>query len=102
MGLLHVPQQQLYLAQNQLTSLPDSIGDLEALEELWAYTNALESLPASIGRLRKLKKLIVFNNQITALTDSFDNLTALVHAEVEEDKMTTRRTTKMRTMISTQ
>ena len=43
---------ELYLDNNQLTSLPDSFGRLTALTELYLYNNQLTSLPDSFGSLK--------------------------------------------------
>jgi Leucine-rich repeat (LRR) protein len=42
-----------------LSDLPQSIGDLSLLEELWVNGNKeLKALPSTIGSLWKLKKLV--------------------------------------------
>ena len=44
-----------------LPELPDSIGSLSSLEELWVYNNKqLKALPSTIGSLSKLKDLQAF------------------------------------------
>ena len=44
--------------QHVFAELPESIGDLSSLEELWVYDNKdLKALPSTIGSLSKLKKL---------------------------------------------
>ena len=67
----------LYLGNNQLTSLPESIENLTALTGLYLNQNQLTSLPVSIGNLTALTGLYLGNNQLTSLPDSFGNLTAL-------------------------
>jgi hypothetical protein len=43
-----------------LPELPQSIGDLSSLEELWVYCNKeLKAIPSTISSLSKLKKLVV-------------------------------------------
>ena len=64
-GLTHL--QKLYLGENQLTSLPTSIGNLEQLQELFLDDNQLTELPASIGNLTNLTVLCLKNNQLTEL-----------------------------------
>lgn len=51
--------------QCELSELPDCIGELYQLEELYLSNQyELKTLPKSIGRLKNLKKLIMFNIDI--------------------------------------
>ena len=68
----------LNLASNQLTSLPDSIGNLKGLGKLHLGSNQLTSLPDSIGKLTSLNTLNVERNQLTSLPVSIGELTGLV------------------------
>ena len=47
----------LYLAHNQLTSVPAEIGQLTSLKRLGLSGNQLTSLPAEIGQLASLTEL---------------------------------------------
>jgi len=67
----------LYLSDNQLTELPDSIGNLTKLERLSLVMNQLTELPEWIGNLTNLIKLELNINQLTELPDSIGNLTNL-------------------------
>lgn len=51
----------LKLNNKQLSSLPDSIGNLTDLEELHLCCNNLKSLPESLGRLQKISFLRNFH-----------------------------------------
>ena len=62
---------------NQLTSIPESIGNLTALRSLELDENELTSLPVGIGNLTALTSLDVSGNQLTSLPDSIGKLTAL-------------------------
>jgi len=62
------------LTNNQLTSLPESIGDLSNLESLYLQFNQLTTLPESIGDLSSLTRLYLSSNQLTTLPESFCNL----------------------------
>jgi len=57
----------LDICYNQLTSLPDTIGQLKALVRLYVYHNQLTSLPATIGQLKALQGLEVTQNYLSAL-----------------------------------
>ena len=46
-----------------LQSLPENIGNLTNLQELYAYSNQLDSLPDSFENLTNLTKLDLDNNQ---------------------------------------
>ena len=68
---------QLYLNYNQLTALPEAIGNLINLERLYLNSNQLTALPEAIGNLTNLEELTLDFNQLTALPDSFSNLKVL-------------------------
>ena len=67
----------LWLEDNQLTELPNSIGNLTNLEKLWLVNNQLTELPQSIGNLTNLKKLNLRGNRLTELPQSIGNFTNL-------------------------
>ena len=64
----------LDLSTNQLTTLPESIGNLSSLKELYLYDNQLTTLPESIGNLSSLERLSLHHNQLTTLPESICNL----------------------------
>jgi hypothetical protein len=68
---------ELYLDSNQLSSLPDSIGGLDALEILSLNNNPFTQLPGSISGLSSLVRLIINNNQLTSLPDEICQMTWL-------------------------
>ena len=78
----------LLLDNNQLTSLPDSIGQLTKLYILWLGNNQLTSLPNSIGQLTKLRRLSLENNQLTSLPKSFGGLTNLRDLDIGNNQLT--------------
>ena len=65
----------LYLGDNQLVSLPETIGKLEKLTSLGLGHNQLVSIPKTIGKLKKLTELYLWDNQLVSLPYSIINLT---------------------------
>ena len=59
-----------HLFVNQLTALPESIGQLAGLQSLNVWNNKLTALPESIGQLAGLQSLDLGFNQLTALPES--------------------------------
>ncbi|MFX0069972.1 MAG: leucine-rich repeat domain-containing protein [Candidatus Hermodarchaeota archaeon] len=68
---------ELFLYENQLTNLPDSLGNLKYLKELSLGRNKFTTLPESIGHLSSLQTLDLSYNQLTTLLESIGNLTSL-------------------------
>ncbi len=99
----------LDLSCNQLTHIPESIGNLTDLtwlklggnksdrdefgsrtDELdWALFNKIKIIPESIGNLTKLTSLNLGSNQLTTLPDSIGNLTQLTSLNVSSNQLTT-------------
>jgi internalin A len=55
------------LENNQLTSLPESLGNLTGLDQLELGRNQLAMAPESLGNLTALTILLLGHNQLTAL-----------------------------------
>ena len=58
------------IRNNNISSLPDSICDLNILWKLRADFNQLSELPFNIGRLSRLEVLTLSNNNIKSLPKS--------------------------------
>ena len=70
---------QLWVQGNELTAIPDALGDLESLTELRLSGNNLTALPRTLGKLTQLRILDLRFNRIATLPDS---LLALTHMTV--------------------
>ena len=63
----------LVIYSNQVTTLPESIGDLSSLVRLHLHGNQLTSLPESSGNLSSLEMLNLGSNQLTSIPESICN-----------------------------
>jgi leucine-rich repeat protein SHOC2 len=79
----------LYLDNNQISALPESIGSLSDLTGLFFRGNQLNTLPTSIGNLTNLTKIDLNYNEITALPDSIANLSNLIEINLCGNKLIT-------------
>src|SRR3990170_83578 len=68
-GYLARGERVVHLAINRvgLTSLPERLGELTALRELYLYGNRISRLPESLGGLVELTRLDLEGNGLTAL-----------------------------------
>ena len=73
---------ELGLACNKIATLPASIGRLTALERLCLQSNVLRTLPDAIGTLTNLKSLVLEENQLVGLPDAIGALTKLVYLDL--------------------
>jgi Leucine-rich repeat (LRR) protein len=65
------------LSNNIISSLPESIGDLNNLTSLQLQNNKLTLLPESIGNLNNLTSLQLQNNKLTTLPLTLTKLNKL-------------------------
>jgi Leucine-rich repeat (LRR) protein len=79
----------LDLSHNNLSVLPECIGNFINLQELNLYSNQLTTLPSSIDKLTNLQRLGLSLNQLVALPSSIGNLTNLQYLEVYDNQLTT-------------
>ncbi len=79
----------LSLNHLHLGSLPDSIGSLPALQDLYLIQNELASLPDSVGKLQSLISLDLNGNHLSDLPRSLENLPKLAHLFLPFNKFKT-------------
>ncbi|KAI4889928.1 hypothetical protein NFI96_025504 [Prochilodus magdalenae] len=70
-----------------LLVLPEALGELGELRELWAVECSLISIPQSIGKLTKLRKLGLNNNSITTLPPQLGNLKSLQWLNLADNRL---------------
>lgn len=73
---------------NNLTKLPDNIGDLAKLSHLNVPFNRVKWLPDSLGKLKALSYLSLNNNKISKLPDTIFNLTNLKNLFLDDNELT--------------
>jgi Leucine-rich repeat (LRR) protein len=78
----------LNLSHSDLSTFPESIGNLTSLKNLYLYKNKIKILPESIGHLTSLKGLYLYNNKITALPESIGHLTSLKGLYLSSNNLT--------------
>eukprot|EP00002_Diphylleia_rotans_P024465 TRINITY_DN4833_c0_g1_i4.p1 TRINITY_DN4833_c0_g1~~TRINITY_DN4833_c0_g1_i4.p1 ORF type:complete len:121 (-),score=12.75 TRINITY_DN4833_c0_g1_i4:69-431(-) len=82
----------LYLQNERLASVPESIGQLTHITALALSDNLLSSLPECVGQMTNLAVLFIHNNPITELPESITRLKNLSFFQIEYyGKMTIQR-----------
>lgn len=68
---------ELYLFGNKLEELPQALSSLSNLEILWIQNNQLKVIPESISKLSKLKDIAAFSNHIVDISSKILSLPSL-------------------------
>ncbi len=79
----------LGLASRDLPRIPENIGKLDTLADLFMKFNNLSALPDSIGNLIKLRRLSFMENQLTVLPESFGNMISLQECSISRNHFKT-------------
>nr|ACI34266.1 Leucine-rich repeat-containing protein 40 [Salmo salar] len=79
--------QKLSLSHNKLKELPKEVWSLKNLTCLQLQQNLLEHLPEGVGLLTNLDDIDLSNNQLTAVPDSLGNLNHLVKLNLSHNKL---------------
>ncbi|NWI04360.1 LRC40 protein, partial [Tichodroma muraria] len=73
---------------NQLTSLPSALGQLENLQKLDVSHNKLRSLPEELLRLPRLRSLLLQHNELSQLPEGLGQLLSLEELDVSNNQLT--------------
>src|SRR4030042_174482 len=79
----------LAIHKMNLTNLPESIGKLHSLQELYLGHNKLTQLPETLGNLHHLRVLILDHNEIAGVPDTLGNLHKLHTLDLSNNKLIT-------------
>jgi internalin A len=78
----------LYLSNNRLASLPESLRELTSLRTLFLSNNTFSALPESVRGMTSLENLYVSNNQIAMLPEWLGQFAALKHLHASNNCLT--------------
>ena len=76
------------LGHNELTALPESLGQLSHLQSLNISANQLAALPESLVQLSQLQSLDLSSNQLTVLPESLGHLIQLEDLRLSHNQLT--------------
>ncbi|XP_061859809.1 leucine-rich repeat-containing protein 40 [Colius striatus] len=73
---------------NQLTSLPSALGQLQHLEKLDVSHNKLRSVPEELLQLPRLKSFLLHHNELSSLPEGFGQLISLEELDLSNNHLT--------------
>ncbi len=79
----------LYLSSNQLSTLPEIVGQLQSLTSLDLGSNQLSTLPESLGQLQSLTLLYLGFNQLSTLPEIVGQLQSLTSLDLSSNQLST-------------
>jgi leucine-rich repeat protein SHOC2 len=89
----------LYTADNALTELPSTVGNLARLTYLNLDRNQLTALPAEIGNLKELTFLRLNGNKLTSLPESMGQLKNLKRLYLKGNPLPDTEKQKIRALL---
>ncbi|MBK6836029.1 MAG: leucine-rich repeat domain-containing protein [Bacteroidetes bacterium] len=90
---------ELYISFNGLNSLPASISGLKKLSYLQCDGNNLKMIPKEIGSLTNLNKLSFMRNQIRSFDDNITNCKALTELILDENYLVKQQIDKLKDLL---
>ena len=67
--------------------MPEALGSLSNLKELYFHHNRLSTLPESIGRLKNLRILRVNNNLLLRIPETLGHVALLENIDISENQL---------------
>ena len=80
--------QELDLSGNQLTSVPEALGQLSQLQRLDLSSNRLTSVPEALGQLSQLQRLDLSSNRLTSVPEALGQLSQLQQLYLSDNQLT--------------
>lgn len=81
------PKNQSEFSHEAISMVPEILGELSALEELYISFNPIKEIPKFFGKLRNLKFLGMSHNLIRSIPDSIENLVKLERLELSNNNI---------------
>lgn len=79
--------QRLDLKRNQIVEIPDTIGELKKLYQIFLNDNCIGEIPDSIGQLSNLRYLYLSNNSLDEISDSIGQLKKLQYLDLSGNQI---------------
>ena len=93
---------ELAIGHNQIKSLPEWIGNLTSLIWVGVHTNDIETLPVSTGNLVNLQQIFLYDNCLESFPSSMLKLTNLKSLYVDKNALPEHLRTSTLTYATTQ
>jgi hypothetical protein len=77
----------LNMCSNRIANIPDAIGNCTKLQMIFFHCNVIEAVPETIGNLRKLRELHLDRNCIKSIPSTIGNCTKLRVLDLDQNKL---------------